>query len=118
MLCKNARTMLFRSSAEPDASTLRALPRLSIIVATTSARGSISVRRLIYPAPHGGNMGKTGRVALYVRVSTDGQTTINQQRELEAVAERHGWTIVEVFKDHAVSGKNGREKRPAFDQLL
>jgi len=56
-------------------------------------------------------------VALYVRVSTDGQTTVNQQRELEAVAERHGWTVVEVFKDHGISGKNGREKRPGFDKL-
>jgi DNA invertase Pin-like site-specific DNA recombinase len=35
-------------------------------------------------------MDKTKRVALYVRVSTDGQTVANQQRELEAVAERHG----------------------------
>src|SRR5437879_3944617 len=61
-------------------------------------------------------MGK--RVAFYVRVSTDGQTTVNQQRELEAVAERHGWTVVEVFRDHGISGKNGREKRPGLDRLL
>ena len=27
-------------------------------------------------------MGRAKRVALYVRVSTDGQTTVNQQREL------------------------------------
>jgi DNA invertase Pin-like site-specific DNA recombinase len=66
----------------------------------------------------GDAMGKTKRVALYVRVSTDGQTTTNQQRELEAVAERHGWTVVEVFRDHGISGKNGREKRPGFDKLL
>jgi DNA invertase Pin-like site-specific DNA recombinase len=63
-------------------------------------------------------MGKGKRVALYVRVSTDGQTTANQQRELEAVAERHGWTVVEIFRDHGISGKNGREKRPGFDKLL
>ena len=63
-------------------------------------------------------MAKSKRVALYVRVSTDGQTTVNQQRELEAVAERHGWTVVDVFRDHAISGKNGREQRPAFDRLL
>src|SRR2546426_2350139 len=61
--------------------------------------------------------GKAKRVALYVRVSTDGQTTVNQQRELEAVAERHRWAVVDVFKDHAISGKNGREKRPAFDRM-
>jgi DNA invertase Pin-like site-specific DNA recombinase len=63
-------------------------------------------------------MGKGKRVVLYVRVSTDGQTTTNQQRELEAVAERHGWTVVEIFRDHGISGKNGREKRPGFDKLL
>ena len=63
-------------------------------------------------------MGAEKRVALYVRVSTDGQTTVNQQRELEAVAERHGWAVVDLFKDHAISGNNGREKRPAFDRML
>src|SRR5438128_12570563 len=35
-------------------------------------------------------------------------------RELEAVAGRHGWVVVDL--DHAISGKNGREKRPAFDR--
>jgi DNA invertase Pin-like site-specific DNA recombinase len=63
-------------------------------------------------------MGKTRRVAIYVRVSTDGQTTVNQQRELEAVVKRHDWKVVDVFKDQGVSGKNGREQRPAFDRLL
>jgi DNA invertase Pin-like site-specific DNA recombinase len=63
-------------------------------------------------------MGKTRRVAIYVRVSTDGQTTMNQQRELEAVAKRHDWKVIEVFRDQGISGKNGREQRPAFDRLL
>jgi len=63
-------------------------------------------------------MGESKRAAIYVRVSTDGQTTENQQRELQAVAERHGWQVVGVFKDHGISGKNGREKRPGFDKLL
>jgi DNA invertase Pin-like site-specific DNA recombinase len=57
------------------------------------------------------------RVALYVRVSTDGQTTENQRRELEAVAERHGWDIVQLFADEGISGAKGREQRPAFDAL-
>jgi DNA invertase Pin-like site-specific DNA recombinase len=35
--------------------------------------------------------GTTRKVGLYVRVSTsDGQTVANQERELQAVAERHG----------------------------
>ena len=35
------------------------------------------------------------RVALYVRTSTaNGQTTKNQERELQAVAKRHGWEVV------------------------
>jgi DNA invertase Pin-like site-specific DNA recombinase len=63
-------------------------------------------------------MGKRRRVAIYVRVSTDGQTTSNQQRELEAAVKRHDWKVVEVFKDQGISGKNGREQRPAFDRLL
>jgi DNA invertase Pin-like site-specific DNA recombinase len=63
-------------------------------------------------------MGKRRRVAIYVRVSTDGQTTSNQQRELDAAVERHDWKVVEVFKDQGISGKNGREQRPAFDRLL
>ena len=37
------------------------------------------------------NAKRIKRVALYVRVSTDHQTIKNQERELEAVAERHGW---------------------------
>jgi 50S ribosomal subunit-associated GTPase HflX len=44
------------------------------------------------------------RVALYARVSTDGQTVANQRRELEAVAERHGWLIVEVLEDKGERG--------------
>jgi len=58
------------------------------------------------------------RVAIYTRVSTDDQTTENQRRELLAVAERHGWTVVAEFTDQGVSGAKGRDKRPAFDRLL
>ena len=57
------------------------------------------------------------RVALYLRVSTFGQTVDNQERELMAAAERHGWNIAAVFKDEGISGAKGREKRPAFDRL-
>ena len=57
------------------------------------------------------------KVAIYTRVSTDGQTTEIQLRELEAVAERHGWQVVDTFTDNGVSGAKGRDKRPAFDSL-
>jgi DNA invertase Pin-like site-specific DNA recombinase len=58
------------------------------------------------------------RVALYLRVSTTGQTVENQERELRAVAARAGWEIVTVFADSGISGAKGRDKRPGFDNLL
>lgn len=58
------------------------------------------------------------RAALYVRVSTDGQSVENQLRELHAVANRLGWTIVAVFTDEGVSGAKGRDQRPGFDRML
>lgn len=57
------------------------------------------------------------RVAFYIRVSTDGQSTDNQALELERVAQRHGWEIVQVFEDRGISGAKGRDKRPAYDAL-
>lgn len=57
------------------------------------------------------------RAAIYLRVSTDGQTTENQRLELLKVAERTGWEIVEVYEDHGVSGAKERAQRPAFDRL-
>ena len=57
------------------------------------------------------------RIAIYTRVSTDGQTVDNQLIELRAVAERHGWEVVETFSDNGVSGTKGREGRPAFDAM-
>ena len=44
------------------------------------------------------NAKRNRRVALYVRVSTDQQTIKNQERELQAVAERHGWQVVAVYQ--------------------
>ena len=63
-------------------------------------------------------MNKAKRVALYCRVSTDGQTTENQQRELHAAVERNGWTIAAEYIDHGISGAKGRKDRPQFDALL
>jgi DNA invertase Pin-like site-specific DNA recombinase len=60
---------------------------------------------------------KNHTVAIYTRVSTDHQTTENQERELREIAERMGWTVLEVYKDQGVSGAKGRNGRPAFDAL-
>ena len=61
---------------------------------------------------------KDRRVALYLRVSTSEQTTNNQRRELEGVAERHGWHVVSIFEDAGISGAKGREQRPGLDALM
>ena len=58
------------------------------------------------------------KVALYVRVSTNEQTTENQVRELTAWAERAGHEIVAIYDDNGVSGAKGREHRGEFDKLL
>ena len=58
------------------------------------------------------------RVAIYLRVSTDKQTTDNQRRELEAVAERSGWKVVIVYEDAGISGAKGRDKRPGLDAMM
>lgn len=54
------------------------------------------------------------RVAIYCRVSTDHQTTDNQERELRAVAGRMGWEVVQCYVDQGVSGAKARSERPAF----
>jgi DNA invertase Pin-like site-specific DNA recombinase len=63
------------------------------------------------------NKGRTMRAAIYSRVSTDKQTTENQERELRDVAERSGWEVVATFRDEGISGAKGRSGRPGFDAL-
>lgn len=58
------------------------------------------------------------RAALYARVSTDRQSTVNQLRELRQAAERLGWEVVGEFVDHGISGAKGRKDRPQLDALL
>jgi DNA invertase Pin-like site-specific DNA recombinase len=58
------------------------------------------------------------RVGIYLRVSTNGQTTENQRRELKAVAKRSGWQVVDIYEDAGISGAKGRDKRPGFDRLM
>jgi DNA invertase Pin-like site-specific DNA recombinase len=57
------------------------------------------------------------RAALYLRVSTDQQTTMNQERELRTAAARMGSEIVAVYTDQGISGAKGRDQRPQFDAL-
>jgi len=57
------------------------------------------------------------RAALYLRVSTNEQTTENQERELRAVASRMGCEVTKVYSDQGISGAKGRDKRPQFDAL-
>jgi len=57
------------------------------------------------------------RAVLYLRVSTIDQHTSNQEAELRQAAERAGWAVVKVYKDHGISGAKSRDKRPAFDAL-
>src|SRR5262245_12484651 len=66
----------------------------------------------------GASVSKPKSVAIYTRVSTDGQSVENQRRELLAVAERRGWEVVQEYSDHGISGAQDRDKRPAFDRML
>jgi DNA invertase Pin-like site-specific DNA recombinase len=56
------------------------------------------------------------RVALYARVSTEGQDPEVQLSALRAHVTNRGWDIVEEFVDHGYSG--AKERRPALDRLL
>src|SRR3954467_15439532 len=58
------------------------------------------------------------RVALYLRVSTTGQTVGNQRLELEAWAGRAGHEVAAVYADEGISGAKGRDRRPEFDRML
>jgi DNA invertase Pin-like site-specific DNA recombinase len=63
-------------------------------------------------------MPKGTRAALYLRVSTDGQTTVDQRRTLTEVSERRGWIVTTIYEDAGISGGKGRDKRPGFDAML
>ena len=56
------------------------------------------------------------RAALYVRVSTLDQTTLNQELELKEYCERNNIEVFQVYKDEGVSG--AKTSRPALDNLL
>jgi DNA invertase Pin-like site-specific DNA recombinase len=58
------------------------------------------------------------RAALYARVSTSGQATDNQLRDLKEAASRHGWEVTAIFTDEGISGAKGREQRAGLAALM
>lgn len=59
------------------------------------------------------------RVALYVRVSTDkDQTVENQLIWLREWAARSGHEVVAEYNDQGISGAKGRDKRPGLDAMM
>ena len=59
---------------------------------------------------------KTQKVAIYVRVSTSGQTVENQERELVAHCQRQGWQVFKVYRDKGFSGAVA--DRPALKEMM
>ena len=58
------------------------------------------------------------RVCLYARVSKTSQSVERQISELEIVAARNNWEIVDRFIDHGISGAKGRDARPELDRMM
>jgi DNA invertase Pin-like site-specific DNA recombinase len=58
------------------------------------------------------------RVAIYARVSTDGQSVNAQLADLREVSDRRDWEVVHEYIDKGISGVKGRDKRPALDAML
>lgn len=55
------------------------------------------------------------RACLYLRVSSDEQSTDLQRDDLIRYAELRGWNVVEIFEDHW-TGTN--DKRPSFQRMM
>ena len=58
------------------------------------------------------------RVAAYIRVSTDKQSTESQLLAIKDTIQRSGDVLVQVYEDHAISGGKSRQDRPALDSML
>ena len=58
------------------------------------------------------------RVAAYIRVSTDKQSTDSQLVAIKDAIQRSGDVLVQVYEDHAISGGKCRKDRPALDSML
>jgi DNA invertase Pin-like site-specific DNA recombinase len=60
---------------------------------------------------------KQVRVALYLRVSTQGQELENQRAEIAPFIERRGWKLVYSFEDVMSGGKREKD-RPGFAAMF
>ena len=58
------------------------------------------------------------RIAAYIRVSTDKQSTDSQLVAIKDAIQRSGDVLVQVYEDHAISGGKSRQDRPALDSML
>ena len=56
------------------------------------------------------------KVAIYLRVSTSDQTTLNQELELTEYCKRNNYEIFKIYKDEGISGS--KTSRPALDLML
>ena len=56
------------------------------------------------------------KAALYLRVSTQEQTTLNQELELKNYCEREGIESYKIYKDEGISG--AKTSRPQLDLML
>jgi DNA invertase Pin-like site-specific DNA recombinase len=59
---------------------------------------------------------KSNGVAIYCRVSTDGQSVDLQVNELREYAAKRDWHVIEEYLDIGVSG--AKESRPALNRLM
>ena len=60
-------------------------------------------------------MAKKIRVAMYSRVSTDGQNPDGQESEMKEYAKHRGWEVARMYRDK-MSGT--KASRPALDELM
>lgn len=58
------------------------------------------------------------RVAAYIRVSTDKQSTDSQIVAIKDAIQQSGDVLVQVYEDHEISGGKSRQDRPALDAML
>jgi DNA invertase Pin-like site-specific DNA recombinase len=63
------------------------------------------------------NQKRNTKVCLFLRVSSAGQTTENQETELRELCDRRGWTIVETYKE-TISGTKKNEERKELSRML